>query len=435
MSQDLTPTALVVIGISGDLSRRKLLPALAEICRNSDIRAHLKILGLSRRTISKEDILTANSRNLSGQLEIMRMDYDSEAAYDELKQKLAGLECRQVIFYFAVPPESTRKIISHLGRAGMNTARFKLLMEKPFGTDYDSAAELISETSRHFKEEQVYRIDHFLAKEMAQNIAVFLGSNVIFRDVWSREFIERIEVVAEESIGIEGRAHFYEQTGALRDIVQSHLLQLTALTLMEPCPDVFDISMMRKRRLAALQRLKARPTSFIKGQYDGYAEDVKNPDSDVETFAAIELISGDPKWKNVPIKLITGKKLKEKLTEIRIYFKKAQSAQANLLRLRVQPREGIELELWVKKPGYEQELQLLPLDFSYQRHFDKLPDAYEQVIVDAIRGRANLFASSEEVLASWKILQPLLDNWQHYPLKSYRPGSPASALLPSAAEI
>ena len=430
MSQSLPTTTLVIFGVSGDLSHRYLLPALAEICQNSDFRAQLKILGLSRREISASEVLTGKTANLKGQLQTLQLDYEQISEYKKLKNKIDGLGSAQAIFYFAVPPEAVLPIVSNLAAAGLNSAKYRLLMEKPFGNDLASARKLIAETNRCFKEEQVYRIDHYLAKEMAQNIAVFLGSNALFRDVWNNQFIEKIEIVAEESIGIEGRGHFYEQTGALRDIVQSHLLQLTALTLMEPCPDVFDFSMMRSRRLAALKQLQVTPGSVVEGQYKGYKDEVKNPGSEVETFVSLELQSVDPMWKGVPIQLTTGKRLKQKLTEIRVFFKKSQDAQTNLLRLRVQPKEGIEIDLWVKKPGYDQELQMMPLDFSYQQYYGRLPDAYEQVIVDAVRGRANLFAASGEVLAGWEVLQPVLDN-RSKKLVTYKPGSTSENILSS----
>lgn len=428
MTNSPPSTTLAIFGVRGDLSQRKLLPALAEICRNSDFKARLRILGLSRLELKAKASLPESASDLAGQFEVFRMDYSRQSDYEKLKDKLDQMGSGQVIFYFAVPPEAVLTIVSNLGQSGLNSPAYKLLMEKPFGTDYTSAKQLIDATDKHFKEEQVFRIDHFLAKEMAQNIAVFLGSNAIFRDVWNKTFIDKIEIVAEESLGIEGRAHFYEQTGALRDIVQSHLLQLAALTLMEPCPDVFDFSQMRTRRYAALEKLMIKPGSVAKAQYEGYGQEAGNPSSAVETFVALDLQSSDPKWQGVPIRLITGKKLSEKLTEIRVYFKKIQNAQSNILRLRVQPREGIELELWIKKPGYEQDLQMLPLDFNYGQYFDRLPDAYEQVIVDAVRGRANLFASSQEVLASWRILQPLLDSWDNK-LVFYKPGSKVEQIV------
>jgi glucose-6-phosphate 1-dehydrogenase len=430
MAESLPSTSLVILGITGDLSRRKLLPALAQICLSADISAHLKILGASRRQTDLSQILPAGAEHLSSQFSLIQLDYGQPEGYQRLKDTLSDMGSDQTIFYFAVPPEAAPVIVRQLGQAGLNSPRHKLLMEKPFGTDLASAKELISQTDRYFKEDQVYRIDHFLAKEMAQNIAVFLGSNALFRDVWNNRFIEKIEIVAEESLGVANRGEFYEQTGALRDIVQSHLLQLTALTIMEPCPDIFDFSMVRVRRLDALQKLAIdndRPA--VKAQYRGYGPEANNPDSITETFASVYLKSSDPKWQGVPIQLTTGKALADKLTEIRVYFKKTQSAQANLLKLRVQPMEAIELELWVKKPGYDQDLQKLPLDFSYQQHFDRLPDAYEQVIVDAVRSRANLFASSDEVLASWEILQPLLGQWDKRQPAIYESGSPVEQVL------
>lgn len=431
MNQELPSTTIVILGVTGDLSRRKLLPSLAEICQNSDIRAHLRILGISRRIINAGEALPREAATLASQFEAFQLDYGRKEDYERLKAKLHAMGSEQIIFYFAVPPEAVLPIVRSLGASGMNAGNYKLLMEKPFGSDLRSAATLIEEINKHFKEEQIYRIDHFLAKEMAQNIAVFLGTNVLFRNVWSNEFIERIDVVAEESIGIEGRDHFYEQTGALRDVVQSHLLQLTALTLMKPCPDVFDVSMMQSRRLEALKQLKIIPGSVVRAQYGGYREEVGNPSSQVETFISLMLESTDPKWRGVPVRLLTGKRLSDKLTAIRVYFKKSQDAQANLLSLRIQPNEGIELDLWVKKPGYEHELQRLPLDFVYQQYFGRLPLAYEQVIVDAVRGRTNLFASSEEVLASWQILQPVYEEFisGEPGLKIYEPGSSAADVL------
>jgi glucose-6-phosphate 1-dehydrogenase len=240
MAGSLKPTTLVILGASGDLSQRYLLPALAEICQNSDLKAHLQILGMSRRQISADQLLHRQTMSLASQFEVFQMDYSLASDYQKLKSYLENHDTEQVIFYFAVPPQAVLPIVQHLGASGLNSQKYRLLMEKPFGTDLASAHKLIHEISQHFKEEQVFRIDHYLAKEVAQNISVFLASNALFRDVWNKQFIEKIDIVAQESIGIENRAELWEQTGTLRDFVQSHLMQLAALVLMEPCPDVFD---------------------------------------------------------------------------------------------------------------------------------------------------------------------------------------------------
>lgn len=432
----MSPTTLVIFGVTGDLAQRKLLPALAAIEKNGQLPTNFKLLGVTRRDISLDDVLSTECKHLSSKMEMFRMNLEEASAYKELKNKLDISSGAQVIFYFAVPPSASRPIIRHLGEAKLNGIQTKLLLEKPFGVDYASAEELIKETQLHFKEEQIYRIDHYMAKEMAQNIAVFLGGNVLFRDVWNNDYIDKIEIIASEKIGIEGRVAFYEQAGALRDLVQSHLLQLTALVLMEPCPDVFDFTEVPRRRLAALSEIKpvnpAKLDTVVRAQYEGYREEVNNPNSVVETFVSLKLESENPKWKGVKLHLITGKALDRKFTEIRVYFKRAQIKEANLLTLRIQPMEGIELDLWVKKPGYEHDLAKLPLDFNYEQHFGSdLPDAYEQVLIDAMRSRSNLFASSGEILATWKILEPLLKSWSMNAndLKFYKKGSTYQQVL------
>ncbi|MBX4188815.1 glucose-6-phosphate dehydrogenase (NADP(+)) [Candidatus Saccharibacteria bacterium] len=436
MSQTIPSTTLVIFGVSGDLARRYLLPSLAEICQNTDIRTNLRILGISRRDISENEILDDKNPELKGIFQTFQMDYEIPDEFKNLKSQISKNPSEQVIFYFAVPPEAVPAIVTSLGEAKLNTPDNLLLMEKPFGTDLASSRKLIEKTQEYFKEEQVYRIDHYLAKEMAQNIAVFLGSNVLFRDVWHNQYIDYVEIVTAESIGIEGRVKLWESTGSLRDFLQSHLLQLAALTIMEPCPHDFDFSDLPKRRLVALKQLYVDKNDLdktaIRAQYDGYRDEVDNPDSKAETFVALQLHSSDPRWKNVPIYLATGKKLDRKLTQIRINFKKDREAEANMLTLRIQPNEAIELDLWVKRPGYERELQKKTLSFSYEQDFeDRLPNAYEQILVDAFRGSHSLFASSEEVLESWRIIQPVIDYWQQddSEVKQYKSGSTIEELL------
>jgi glucose-6-phosphate 1-dehydrogenase len=433
---------MVVKGVSGDLAQRYLLPALGKICKNDQLPKDFRLLGVTRQNLTVNNVLDQKVQSLKKFTSIFQMDLSAQDEYKRLDDQLEQIAKTyaakpQIIFYFAVPPAAVLPIIRHLGLAGLNHSRSKLLLEKPFGVDLESAKELIAETDKYFKEEQTYRIDHYLAKEMAQNIAVFLGGNVLFRDVWNNNFISKIEIIASESIDIEGRAAFYEQTGALRDIIQSHLLQLAALVLMKPCPDVFDFSEVPRRRLAALKQLKLWDKddfykSVKRAQYEGYRSEVKNSDSTVETFVSLKLESTDPRWAEVPINLITGKALDRKFTEIRVHFKKSQRSEANLLTLRIQPHEGIELDLWVKKPGYDHDLAKLPIDFNYEQYFGSdLPEAYEQVIIDAMRGSQNLFASSPEVLATWALLQPIQSKWQmdSSDLFFYKKGSSLTELI------
>jgi glucose-6-phosphate 1-dehydrogenase len=441
MSSDkIPPTIIVIFGITGDLSRRYLLPALHQIYLAKQLPSAHKIIGVTRQNITFNDLLRTNLpdtkviealSSLKDNFEVLTMDLTNLQDYKKLKNYLDN-QCSslgketQIIFHFAVPPKSSPEIINLLGGAGLNTKNIKLLLEKPFGVDLESAKEVIKQSAKYFDEEQIYRIDHYLAKEMAQNITVFLGSNALFRSVWDSRFIEKINIVSTESIGIEGRVSFYESTGALRDVVQSHLLQLAALTLMDPCSDNFNLSEIATLRLKALQNIDLPDISqAIRAQYDSYRQEIGKPASPTETFVSLALTSHDPRWKNVPIRLVTGKNLDKKLTEISIYFKKTQAAQTNTLRLTIQPKEGIEFDLWVKEPGYDRRLQKLPLSFAYEQHFGNLPEAYEQVLVDAMRGIKNIFASSEEVLTTWKILQPVLEHWQSQTkdLRTYRSGS------------
>lgn len=433
----MQPTVLVIFGVTGDLSRRYLLPALQAIKDAGRLPDKFKVLGISRRKVTLDDVATAKVSTIKRHLEILQMDTDDPAEYKGLRQKINAQGFAggfQLMFYLTIPPGAVGGVIKNLGEAGLNSDSVKLLLEKPFGSDFSSAQMLVEDISGYFSEEQVYRIDHYLAKEVAQNIVVFLGSNALFSDVWNGKYIQAIEIIAAEKIGIEGRATLWEDTGTLRDFVQSHLLQLAALTLMGPCRDVFNLSQVAQKRAQALGRIMpADPQKLIAGQYESYKSEVKNPASNSETFISMELESSDKRWAGVPVRLISGKKLSEKLTEIRISFKKPVGTRRNVLVLRIQPKEGIELDLWIKQPGYERKHQKLSLSFSYGQHFSNLPDAYEQVLLDAMTGSHGLFASSREVLTSWKILQPVLDVWSKAkPVFTYKDGAPAEDILKTA---
>jgi glucose-6-phosphate 1-dehydrogenase len=447
----LPPTVLIIIGISGDLSTRKLLPAIAKIAGAGEIPEQFRLIGISRQYLEKAELLAKATGDtdearlsryfLDSKLDLMKVDYDSEADFAHLATKLDEIDAEfgvpaQRLYYLSVPPQAAMPIVDQLGISGLSKVpNTKLLLEKPFGVDLSSAKALIEHTLMHFAEEQVYRIDHYMAKEMAQNLLVFRRGNTLFRRTWNKDFIDRIEIIATERIGIEGRTGFYEQTGALRDLVQSHLLQLAALTLMD-LPDLDNLTTIRGLRLAALHYIeeasvKTVAKHAVRGQYDSYRTEVENPKSMVETFASLSLESADPKWQGVPITITTGKSLDSKKTEIHIYYHKDDERESNKLTLRIAPNEGIEISLWVKTPGYDLDFACAPLDFVYDQYYKHLPEAYEQVLLDAMRSDQTLFASSKEVLSSWEILAPVQEKWSDpkSELRIYKSGSRIENIL------
>jgi glucose-6-phosphate 1-dehydrogenase len=404
-------TKLLIFGITGDLSTRKLLPALDKIVRIDDF-ADVQIIGVSRRTVNVPELIRQATGNdeLAHRTKVFSMDLALYEDYGKLREEIAPSADEQLLIYLSVPPAAATQIIDFLGEAGLNTPNVKILFEKPFGVDLPSATAMIERTARYYSDEQIFRIDHYLAKEMAQNIVAFRGGNALITHVWNSAAIEKIEIIANERIDIEGRAHFYEQTGALRDLVQGHLMQLLALTLMD-IPHALDWNRLPELRLAALEQLlPADPLLARRAQYTGYQDEVGNPGSLTETFVSLQLASRDPRWRDVPLVLTTGKALDKKATELRVHFRRFHEAQSNQLVFRIQPDEGVEIDLFTKKPGYSREFQRQKLAFSYPEDA-VLPDAYEQVLVDAIQAHKSLFTSGEEVLASWKVLQPVLDHW------------------------
>lgn len=415
-------TKLLIFGITGDLSRRKLLPALGQLVQTDEFKS-LEIIGVSRRDVDTAKLL-AGVEALKNRVGIFTMDVALAGDYVRLKEHVALGNDEQLLIYLAVPPSAATQIVDFLGEAGLNTPNVKILFEKPFGIDLASAEDFIARTSRYYKEEQLYRIDHYLAKEMAQNIVAFRGRNALFSNIWNNNFIESIELVASEAIGIEGRGQFYEQTGALRDVVQGHLMQLLALTLMD-IPTDFDWEQLPKLRLKALEQLEpADPDKAYRAQYEGYQEEAGNIGSTTETFVRLDLSSTQPRWLDVPIRLTTGKALSKKTTEIRIHLKKLHEAQSNAIIFRIQPNEGIDIELFTKQPGYDRTFETRHLELAFPED-TRFPDAYEQVLVDAIRSEKSLFTSGPEVVRSWEILAPVQHAWNmsDASLPHYRVGS------------
>ena len=399
-------TKLVIFGITGDLSRRKLLPALRKIVASGAGR-ELEIIGVSRSDVELKELV---GPELYAITKLVTMDLTSLDDYKTLKRKIMPKNDEQTLIYLSVPPSAATRIADNLGQVGINTPSVRLLFEKPFGLDLVSAADMVERTGRYFSEEQMYRIDHYLAKEMAQNIVAFRANNAIFRQLWGGRGIEKIEITAYETIGIVGRAQFYEQTGALRDVLQGHLMQLLALILMD-VPSRLDWSAVPDLRLQALRQIQpANPVKSVRAQYREYRQEVSIPASQVETFVRVELESISSNWENVPLVLSTGKSLNRKETEIIVYFKKGHVEQANTLRFKIQPGEGIEINLFTKKPGYERITEPQKLSYNYPEDAE-LPEAYEQVLVDAMSKSKSIFTTSQEIIESWRILQPILNSW------------------------
>ncbi len=406
MIENNLPTILLIFGITGDLARRYLLPAINAIARVNKLPRKFKVVGITRQS----DKL------------FYRMDTENLEDYLKLKRYLNGIEKNfpakaQRLFYLSVPAPAVKSIVKFLGKSGLaKGGRTKLLLEKPFGSDLPSAKGLTRDIAKYFKESQIYRIDHYLAKEMAQNIVVFRNGNSLFKKTWNSDFIESINILGSEKIGIKDRAHFYEQTGALRDYAQGHLLQLAALVLMD-LPDQYEWKNIRDLRLLALRKLRVARDKrgnlcVVRGQYAGYRRESGNPKSAVETFVSFRLESSDPKWSGVPITVSTGKALDKRLTEIRIRYKKTKEQEANELVLRLQPDPGIEFGVFTKRPGYEREILVHHLQFNFMEYYPDLPDAYEQVLWSALNSDHSLFASGAEILESWRIVDDIQKSWE-----------------------
>jgi len=380
-------TQLVIFGITGDLSHRKLLPALDAIISTGDYN-DLSIVGVSRRAVDVSELLK-NHKSLVPKTSVFTMDLASLEDYHALKRHLDLAKADQTLFYLSVPPGASAGIVDFLGEAGLNTPTSKVLFEKPFGYDLESAKEFIERTARYFKEEQLYRIDHYMAKEVSMELLRLRKNAENHHYHWDNRSIKEVRVVATESIGIEGRAQFYEQTGALRDFIQGHLMQLLSLVLItKPGSQALPAE-----RLAALRYIQpASPELAVRGQYKGYQAEVENPGSQVETFAALELESADPKWEGVPLRLITGKALREKRSYVQIEYSDGRTDT---------------FEEGHGEPGPGKPL-----------------DAYERVLLEAIASNDDIFTTSDEVLRSWEIVAPVQRAWSMdtTDLELYAPG-------------
>ena len=393
-------TKLVIFGITGDLSRRKLLPALKEIVDSGEFE-DLSIVGVSRRDVNVQELVetATNSTVLTDMTEIFKMDLARAQDYVLLRKYLDLQDDEQALIYLSVPPSAAADIVDFLGEAGLNTPHVKLLFEKPFGFDLASAKDFIERTGRYYEESQIYRIDHYMAKEVAAEVIRLRSNAESSEHHWGNESVASVDIIATETIGIEDRATFYEETGALRDFIQGHLMQLLSLVLMD-LKGPFTIIDLASRRFKALEQLnEANPADTVRAQYEGYQEEVENPGSLTETFASVLLTSDDPRWLGVPLRLTTGKALDQKRSAIVVRY-----------------HDGTEDTF--------EEGKITAKDV-------KLPDAYERVLVEAIRGRKYIFTTSPEIVRSWEILTPVQEAWamDDTPLPQYKPGSTIDQIL------
>ena len=395
-------TLLIIFGITGDLSTRKLLPAVSRIF-NDDSAGEIEILGVSRRDFDAEQLVveSTGSQELARVTSPFTMDMASADDYAKLRATIAAKNPDQTLVYLSVPPGASAQIVDFLGEAGINDDSVRLLFEKPFGFDAASAEDYISRTARYFKESQLYRIDHYMAKEVSAQLLHLRRDAARHHHHWGTESVATVKVVASEAIGIEGRAQFYEQTGALRDFIQGHLLQVLSLVLMtKPVAS----EPLAAQRLRALQHIKpADPSIVVRAQYDGYQDEVGNPGSTTETYAALWLESDDPNWLNVPLLLVTGKALEAKRSYVEVIY-----------------REG-SIDVFEEGVTVIEDAKHQPLE------------AYQRVLLQAIAGEKELFTTSEEVLRSWEIVAPVQQSWQmeSAPLRTYKNGTHYTDVLAS----
>ncbi len=460
---------MVIFGASGDLCKRKLMPALYSLYRSNRLTGTYTILGIGRTSYTDDsyqayilnelktfvqpgDQGEESMRAFAGHLRYLSMDPAEEAGYTNLRERLQQLtgevQPDNLLFYLATPPSLYGVVPLHLKKQKLNQGRARIIVEKPFGYDLESAQKLNRVYASVFKEHQIYRIDHFLGKETAQNLLAFRFANGIFEPLWNRNYIDYVEVTAVENLGIEQRGGFYDSAGALRDMVQNHLIQLVALTAMEP-PAVFNADSFRNEVVKVYQSLTSLDETdldehIVRGQYTasgskkGYREEQGVPaDSRTETYIAMKLNISNWRWNGVPFYIRTGKQMPTKVTEIVVHFKETphqmfhchsgDCPRANKLILRLQPNEGIVLRIGLKVPGTGFEVKPVSMDFSYDQ-LGGVPagDAYARLIDDCIQGDPTLFTRSDAVEASWKFFDPILQYWKTHseaPLYGYPAGT------------
>ena len=448
------PFDLVIFGATGDLSQRKILPALFHRDEQGQLPPEARIIGTSRRAMSDDEFRVFARAALEKFVEaefgpkevadrfIARLSYiQAEAALEEgwpmLEKALASGKDHARIFYLAVGPDLFGPICERLGKHGLVTPLSRVVVEKPLGHDGASAEAVNNTIGKVFPEPSIYRIDHYLGKETVQNLMALRFANALFEPLWNNSHIDHVQITVAETLGVEGRAGYYDGSGAIRDMVQNHILQLVCLVAMEP-PSSMEADAVRDEKLKVLKSLKpitgsALESYVVRGQYGagasaegavkGYLDELGNPDSKTETFVALKVEIGNWRWSHAPFYLRTGKRLPQRSSEIVIQFKDvpynvfAKSTghlQPNRLVIRLQPDEGVKLWLSVKEPGPGGlRFKYVPLDMSFAEAFTaRQPEAYERLIMDVVRGNQTLFMRRDEVAAAWRFIDPILDYWK-----------------------
>jgi glucose-6-phosphate 1-dehydrogenase len=461
------PCAFVLFGATGDLAHRKVVPAIYQLWRANLLPAEFSLVAVARRPYTDEAFVAeirasveAHSRvqpidetawaELAKRITYQQLDFADEAGFDRLGERLNELDKERGtagnrLFYLATQPSQVTEIVRQMGRVGLDhelrgAGWRRVVVEKPFGRDFESARSLNHEVGKVFRESQVYRIDHYLGKETVRNLLVFRFGNGIFEPVWNRSYIDHVQITVAESIGVEGRGAFYEETGASRDILQNHLLQLMTLVAMEP-PTSFSADALRDQKLQVLRAITTPDfdhvrKDIVRGQYGkgwvqgepvpAYREEPEvDPESETDTYVAGRFTIDDWRWSGVPFYLRAGKRMPKRATEIAIQFKEVPlklfrespgDPAPNVLAMRIQPDEGIMLRFAAKVPGLGLDVRTVNMDFAYETSFVvDSPDAYETLILDALLGDASLFTRADEVEAAWAVVTPIINSWAEMP--------------------